>query len=188
MDAPNDTSSTMTDGLAILLNAQRVSSRDVLSNRNSRTISDDFIDATLASLKIIGKLRENDRLAIRNGHICLEPSSNSPFVRAVSRWVHGDSRETTLQQLKRIISNVMSIDELAMMTLEPSHDAQWTLAQMCKEMDAARAGLENLKATYENDSTMQVNLEVLIERLVDHREKVREFMTKVMIPVKSTAP
>lgn len=151
------------------------------STRNSRIVTEDFIDATLTSLKIIGKLQENDRLSIRNGQLCLESCHMSGVIRALSRWMHGDSRQVTLSHVKHVISNVMSIDELFMMVRDgtpPSHEAQWTLTQMSKELEAAGTGLTHLKATYSEDSMMQANLEVLIERLVDHRGKVISFLAQ----------
>jgi hypothetical protein len=167
----------MVEGPALIIAASTAADA---ANRNSRIVNEDFIDATLTSLKIIGKLQENDRLSIRNGQLCLEPCHKSGVIRALTRWMHGDSRHVTLSHIKRVISNVMSIDELSMMLRDgtpPSHEAQWTLTQMSKELEAAGTGLAHLKATYSDDSMMQANLEVLIERLVDHRDKVIKFLS-----------
>jgi len=45
-------------------------------------------------------------------------------------------------------------------------------------MERCRVGLQNLKTTYADDSTMVANLDVLIERQAAHREEIVKFVER----------
>ena len=47
----------------------------------------DFIDQILTSLRVIGMIKEGQKVKVRNGLLDLEPNSSGMRV-AISRWIH----------------------------------------------------------------------------------------------------
>jgi len=129
--------------------------------------SEDFVDSTIANLKILGMLPKNSKLCVRKGNL----SVDVPRIQGVRRWINGDSRDSTLVHAKTTVNNSIKIAR-AIMTCPITSMGEWTLQRIYEELDHAEIGLQNLKTTYVNDSMMVANLDVLIERLGAHREEI----------------
>ena len=59
--------------------------------------TDELIDNTLTTLKVLGMLPKNGRLCIRRGQLTLEVDSN---LQRIKRWIYRDSRDVTLMHIK----------------------------------------------------------------------------------------
>jgi len=136
--------------------------------------STDFIDTTIANLKVIAMVPKNGKLCIRKGCLCLDYHQGQ-FVR---RWVNGDSREMTLLHIKNTISNAMKIAHMLMKETSPEMLSQWTVNRILDEMIACESGLENLKTTYNGDSMMLANLEVIMDRQCANRAELDAFVAQ----------
>jgi hypothetical protein len=66
-------------------------------------LSEDFVDSTIANLKIIGMVPRNGRLCVRKGQLCLETSDQ---LQAVRRWARGDSLFAELGQCEIGLQNL----------------------------------------------------------------------------------
>jgi hypothetical protein len=124
--------------------------------------SEDFIDSTVANLKVIGMVPQNGRLRVCKGQLCLESTDN---VQGVRRWLRGDSRDLTLVHVRNAINNAKRVVML-------SSGCIWTLCRIATELEQCEVGLQNLRATYMADSAMMANLGVVIERIVSYRAQL----------------
>ena len=134
--------------------------------------TEEFVDATIASLKIIGMVPKNGKLCVRKGQMCLDTVQAQAF----RRWLNGDSRDTTLMHAKNTINNAVKINRMLMATVPQTDMTAWTLQRMLAEMQNCEAGLENLKTTYACDSMMIAFLDVIVDRLRAHRDEVHKFI------------
>ena len=124
--------------------------------------SEDFIDSTVANLKVIGMVPQNGRLRVCKGQLCLENTDN---VQGMRRWLRGDSRDLTLVHVRNAINNAKRVVLL-------SSGCVWTLRRIATELEQCEVGLQNLRATYMADSAMMANLGVVIERIVSYRAQL----------------
>jgi hypothetical protein len=155
--------------------------------------SDEFVDNTIANLKIIGMVGQNGKLRVRKGQLCLEKDDRMQPVR---RWASGDSRDLTLLHIRNAISNATRITAMlaggGLADATDNFDAsvngvngsngsnssnnvnnssrRWTVARITAELSQCETGLQNLRTTYTADSIMVANIGVIIERLAAHRE------------------
>lgn len=133
--------------------------------------TEDFVDATIANLKILGMVPKNGKLCVRKGQLCIDKQR----IQGVRRWINGDSRDLTLIHAKTTINNSIRIAR-AIMTCEKTSTSMWTLTRVFEEMERCETGLQNLKTTYADDSMMVANIDVLIERQQANKEEISSFM------------
>ena len=128
-------------------------------------LADDFVDITIANLKVIGMVPQNGRLCVRKGQLCIDAPDR---MQAVRRWMRGDSRDAVLLHVRNTIGNAVRI----VTQISPSDTpplARWTVERIVGEMQQCEAGLRNLRTTYSSDSLTVANINVLIERLAAHQ-------------------
>tara|TARA_Y100000389_G_scaffold74876_1_gene71480 strand:+ start:1594 stop:2040 length:447 start_codon:yes stop_codon:yes gene_type:complete len=115
-------------------------------------MGEQFTDQILTSLKIIGRIKEGQKVCVRDGLIHIEVKS-SGVVSSLKRWLHGDNRFTTLSYIKNVVNNALD------------------LCKICSEQDLKDAlresilGLSSLAVTYGNDAATLATIEVLQERI-----------------------
>lgn len=138
--------------------------------------TEEFVDSTIATMKIIGMVPKNGKLCIRKGHLCLDVSDQVQFVR---RWAQGDSRDCTLMHVRNTFNSAFKISRfLINLPAGDSYMTFWTLDRMVTEMAQCETGLQNLKTTYSADSMMVANLEVLLDRLTAHEAELTKFLSR----------
>ena len=113
-----------------------------------------YTDQVLTGLKILGMIREGQKVCIRNGLINIEGKSQGAWA-AFSRWIHGDNRTITMSYIRNIVNNALEIRK--------SHPHMW------KDVDEglihALNGLTALEVTYTEDAGVVAALEVLKEKV-----------------------
>ena len=124
--------------------------------------TEELIDTTLTTLKVIGMLPKNGRLCVRRGNLTLE---NDDPMQRVKRWIYRDSREVTLMHIKNTINNATKIIKGIMSNQIEIELKTWTLQRFLSEMTSCQSGLVNLKTTYLGDTSMVASLDVICERL-----------------------
>lgn len=134
--------------------------------------TEEFVDTTIATMKIIGMVSKNGKLCIRKGHLCLDVSDQTQCVR---RWVQGDSRDCTLMHVRNTLNSAFKISRFLIKMPNVSYTF-WTLERLLTEMAQCEIGLQNLKTTYSVDSIMVANLEVLLDRLTAQESEVKLFL------------
>lgn len=154
---------------------------------------EEFIDTTIAALKIIGMVPKNGKLCVRKGQLSLDLADNA---QAVRRWVQGDSRDVTLMHARNTINSAVKISKaLASEGGNPNGNpngantlSRWTLGRLVAEMEQCDVGLQNLKTTYANDSAMVANLDVLSDRLRAHRIELSKWILVTTTTTETPAP
>ena len=121
---------------------------------NSLTIDDIFSD-----LHVVGSIPENGRLCIADGRLSTESFVPLSFLSwaqlACKRLLNHDNRSHTLMALQNL--------SLKLKTLQVVPDES---KRRFKELlEQAVSGLENLKKTYEQDTSMVSRLSILQDRL-----------------------
>ena len=124
--------------------------------------TEELIDTTLTTLKVIGMLPKNGRLCVRRGQLTLESDDH---MQRFKRWVYRDSREVTLSHIKNTINNATKIIKGIMSSQIDIEMKTWTLQRFLSEMTSCQSGLVNLKTTYINDTAIVATLDVICERL-----------------------
>jgi hypothetical protein len=136
-------------------------------------VAEEFIDSTIASLKILGMVPRSGKLCVRKGQLSLDDPDNAQGVR---RWLRGDSRDITLMHARNTINSAVKISKALIGSYHTTELAAWTLERLVNEMEQCEAGLQNLKTTYACDSMMVANLDVLADRLRAHKSEVHKFL------------
>lgn len=152
-------------------------------------LSDDFVDSTIANLKVIGMVPRNGRLCVRKGQLCLETEDQ---IQPVRRWARGDSRDLTMMHVRNTIHSAQRIIQHTMDAQAgdgvPDRGkldlARWVLQQLLAELGQCEVGLQNLRTTYAADSMMVASVGVLIERIASYRSQID--MDAVTCPGSST--
>lgn len=148
-------------------------------------ISDEFVDTTLANLKVIGMVPQNGRLCVRKGQLCLDTDGRMQPVR---RWLRGDSRDSVLLHVRTTIGNAIRLVGYVGGEAAPPNLACWTAGRIVDEMRQCEAGLRNLRVTYAGDSLMVANLDVLTERLKAHHAALGAAASASAAPLQPQQP
>ena len=135
--------------------------------------SEDMIDNTIASLKIISMIPKNGRLSIKKGQLTLETDDHFQRLR---RWLMNDSRQLTLMHIKNTINNAIKLSRGIVDNKIETELKKWSLSRLTNEMQNCKHGLLNLKTTYSEDSLMIANLDVITDRLTAHCEELHVYL------------
>jgi hypothetical protein len=143
--------------------------------------AEEFVDSTIAALKIIGMVPKSGKLCVRKGQLSLDVPNKAQGMR---RWANGDSRDVTLMHARNSIASAVKISKTIMAGMHnPAAElSHWTLARLATEMEQCEVGLQNLKTTYSSDSMMVANLDVIADRLRAHKDEVMRFIEGVAPP------
>jgi len=141
---------------------------------------EEFIDSTIAGLKVISMVPKNGKLSVKKGQICLESQLKAQGLR---RWINGDSRDMTILHVKNTVSNAFKIGRMLMSSTAESACSVmeetmriWTLEKISTELEKSEAGLLNLKTTYADDSLMLATIDVMVDRQRAHRSEISQFL------------
>lgn len=113
-------------------------------------------------LEVLSMIKEHDKLCIREGCITIEQKSN-PVSTAFRRWFNNDSRRIMIMKVNTIINlAVEAYNSEVKMNID-----SWNIKQFQKHFRNVIEGLNNLKKTYFNDSSIVARLNVLNEQLYE---------------------
>lgn len=150
--------------------------------------SDEFVDTTVANLKILGMLQKNDKVSVRKGHISIDRGDSATGMQSLRRWFHRDSREVTVIHLRNTVNNAIRIARsLLDATRRRSEMDLWALKTLVGEMQAAEVGLQNLRITYMSDSSVAAAVDVIRERLRAHSDDINACLAQELIATETAA-
>lgn len=118
--------------------------------------SEDIVDHLLTSLKVVSMIKEGQKVCVRNGHLSLETQSTG-VATSVKRWIHGDSRQTTLNYIKSVIHNSITVSR--------TYRNQTSVGKIVFGLQEALKGIQSLSVTYAEDATVSATLQVLYDRI-----------------------
>jgi hypothetical protein len=114
---------------------------------------DEFVDEILTSLKIIGSIKEGQKVCVRNGLLTLEIRSTGVLA-AIKRAIYGDNRELTIRYTRNVVHNALSIVRCVKNSDE-----------IIKSLREAITGLRRLEVTYSADIATVSTIQVLVDRI-----------------------
>lgn len=136
---------------------------------------EDQVDNIISNLKVISMVQKNGRLCVRKGSLTIEPDDN---IQKFRRWFFKDGREITMMHVKNTVYNAIKLAK-GIITGQLEVDMrEWALQRICKEMTNCQSGIINLKTTYNDDSIMIANLDVLLERLQANCLEIHDELAK----------
>lgn len=153
----------------------------VLPDRNKVNASD--IEDNILNLKIISKIKENDKLCTHEKIIKIDPPS---ILQGVNRWINSEGRAVTLDKLKDIINNSLKITEKLLEDEKFKKDNNLKdleennsqiFQKFIIEMTNSLLGLENLKKTYCEDITITAQIDILIKKITIRIEKMTKLFS-----------
>ena len=136
------------------------------------------IEDNLLNLKIISKIKENDKLSSQEKIIKIDPPS---ILQGVYRWMNSEGRSITLEKLTEIVNDSMDITEGLLKRekdLKENEylDLQENNSQIFQtfiiELTNSLLGLENLKKTYCNDINIMSQLDILLKKITTRIDKM----------------
>ena len=136
------------------------------------------IEDNLLNLKIISKIKENDKLSSQEKIIKIDPPS---LLQGVYRWMNAEGRSITLEKLTAIVNDSMEITEGLLKRekdLKENEylDLQENNSQIFQtfiiELTNTLLGLENLKKTYCTDINIMSQLDILLKKITTRIDKM----------------
>jgi hypothetical protein len=118
--------------------------------------TEDIVDHLLTSLKVISMIKEGQKVCVRNGHLSLENQSTG-LVTSIRRWIHRDSRQTTIHYIKSVIQNAIMVSK--------THRNQTSVDKLVVGMNESLTGISSLIVTYTDDATVTATFQVLYDRI-----------------------
>lgn len=145
-------------------------------------IEQKFIDENILNLKIISKIKENDKLLTNKNLLAID----SPHIfQSINRWYNNESREITIEKLNEILEGTFKITKILLEDERKQNKISRTLEEnnsqifqnFILEMKNSLVGLGNLKKTYSNDILISSQLDLLISKLNTKIEKMSKIFT-----------
>lgn len=114
------------------------------------------IDEIILNLKMISKIKQNNKMIIVNGIINVDARVLQPLL----RWYTSDTREDTIAFITNIINSALSI-----VGDERLSNHIYDKSTINQELMNTIQGLDNLSATYKIDNLMVSKIDILREKI-----------------------
>ena len=131
----------------------------------------------ITNLKIISEIQPYDKISKSEELLVIHKSS---LLLPLSRWINGETRNTTMEYIDSIYSSTFTlIDSIFTNKDCPDtstpfpEDHKETLISLLGEIKNSIKGLSNLKRTYEDDISICSRLEYLIEKTNDRIRRIK---------------
>jgi len=128
---------------------------------------DDCVDKLMTNLKVIGKIGPGFKIDTKGKYLKLDDTT---YWQGATRWYRGDSRDTMYEKVHSNILSSLKIINMAINDNISNPDTPLTiynnvsptdfLVTMHDILKNTRIGLENLRDTYNADSTLTSRLEM----------------------------
>ena len=132
------------------------------------------VDEVLQYLKILAKLRHNERLATCFSNSLIGIEAKGVF-QGLRRFLRGESRKNNLDVVESILHRGFQVLHNLIHKEEYS-----TVDFFVREVYTALEGLSNLLTTYEEDNVTRAKIEVILATAYRRLEKVRLLREKSM--------
>jgi len=142
---------------------------------NDQTYSDIILD-----LKILSKLKKDEKLLIYNNKLMIDTS----YLKSISRIFNRNSRDNTISYLENLDIKLNKEIENSVLTLNGSisntnylkEDPSKILINLNLDLNLCLVGLNNLIHTYTNDEVIKSRLEILINNIGLKTRKISELL------------
>ncbi len=149
------------------------------------------IDEKLVNLKIIAKIKKDDKLVFTGEF--LEIDDSQWLWQGLYRWYGKASRKQTIDKINYVINDVFSFidstlaNEFSHTTIDKKHsnilkeDNSEILQKFLIHLNNCVEGLENLKFTYIDDESIISKLDVIIDKIQVKTDKMNKIL-RIKLP------
>lgn len=134
---------------------------------------DEVVDRTMANLKLIGMVNKGEKLCVRKGQLNIEQVDR---LQPMRRWYNKDSRDISLIHIRNTINDAIKITKGLLANNLQTELSEWVVTALNEEIRKCETGLQNLKTTYEDDSSFVANLDVMIDRCKAHADEIMKLL------------
>ena len=124
-------------------------------------------DDILINLKLIGQLKEDEKLRIYNNSIDID----NRYAQSIMRLLYGDSRDATVEFISGLVMASKMQSHKLLDQIDPSDsttdnkDLKHKLNNLTSDLTSCLNGLDKLKITYRNDHVFRSKIEVIADRI-----------------------
>lgn len=137
---------------------------------------DEVVDKTMANLKLISMVSKGEKLCVRKGQLNIEQIDR---LQPIRRWYNKDSRDNCLIHIRNTIIDAIKISKGLLANNLQIELSTWIVTALNEEIKRCEIGLQNLKTTYEEDSSFVANLDVMIDRCRAHSDEIDRSLKRV---------
>lgn len=137
---------------------------------------DEVVDKTMANLKLISMVSKGEKLCVRKGQLNIEQIDR---LQPIRRWYNKDSRDNCLIHIRNTVIDAIKISKGLLANNLQIELSTWIVTALNEEIKRCETGLQNLKTTYEEDSSFVANLDVMIDRCRAHSDEIDRSLKKV---------
>lgn len=147
------------------------------------------IDQIIINLKIIALIKKNEKLSIRDidNSLIIDGQNNFLYYQSIKRWYNEDNRQKTMDYINKVIHKTFEWmdqvydeykcnpnndhdDDISEEIFEEDKEA--LLLRLSKEVINAAEGLKNLRITYKNDSLVNSQIQLLLDKIKIKVDKI----------------
>lgn len=127
----------------------------------------------LRQLSVVATLLPHERLTITGDSVIKKQTPD--IATTIMRTLNGDSRETTLTGVRRLVEELEGIFRTELTRLEAGGEPlRRALVEWCRTLTAAGLGLGNLKVTYASDASAAAGVTQILTSLQELVRDVEE--------------
>ena len=130
------------------------------SNTNEAAIiteSNLNIETVVLNLKLISKIKQNEKLIIDNKIIKVDVR----ILQNIRRWLTSDGRDESIDYVEFIISETIAYIN----NLVDDNNLVYSKSKLIEELSNTCNGLDNLKSTYKIDNIITSRIDILKEKI-----------------------
>lgn len=161
-----------------------------MEENNEISTQDMSIDSLIVNLKILALIKKYEKLSVKEDDqsLTIDGKHNFLYIQSIKRWINHDNRQKTTDYIENIINKTFewmdkiyenyknypseskeSIDQDVF-----EEDYESLLIRLSKELINASEGLKNLRLTYEKDSLINSQLQLLLDKIKIKVEKINQ--------------
>lgn len=142
-------------------------------------------DRIFHDLKLLATLRENDKVYVQDGLLCIHHAST---VTSIIRWTRGDNRQKSISVIQNTLFDALTLAEFIIEKILKSfkdsnkrnelgdHIQKSMIVRLYKELQKANVGLRHLRTTYIDDRSTTAKLDVIRERVSERLAAMQKFI------------
>ena len=146
----------------------------------SAVIEDKTYDDIILDLKILSKLKMNQKLSINDNKLTIDLS----YVQSINRYINQNSRENTVKYLEDLDKKLTEEIEKLVKSLHNDNkefylieDNTKILMDLNHNLKLSLTGINNLIQTYMYDEVIKSRFEILINNIDLKNRKISELLT-----------
>ncbi len=115
------------------------------------------IETVVLNLKLISKIKQNEKLIIDNKIIKVDVR----ILQNIRRWLTSDGRDESIDYVEFIISETIAYIN----NLVDDNNLVYSKSKLIEELSNTSNGLDNLKSTYKIDNIITSRIDILKEKI-----------------------